>query len=115
MAGTDAGALPGASLDPVIHPLPRLRICALLDPVTEEEFGALRELLGVSDSALSKQLAALSDADYTGQRRAIRGGRSRVWVRLTPQGRRAFRAHVAALTELAAIHPPGSAQHTNKE
>lgn len=115
MASTDHAGAPGAGLDPMIHPLPRLRICALLDPVTEEEFGALRDLLGVSDSALSKQLAALSDAEYTGQRRAIRGGRSRVWVRLTPRGRRAFRAHVAALTELAAIHPSGSAQRTNKE
>lgn len=87
-------------LDAVIHPLPRLRICALLDPVTEEEFAVLRELLGVSDSALSKQLAALSDAGYVEQRRALRAGRSRVWTRLTPQGRRAFRSHVAALTEL---------------
>ncbi|GAA1318566.1 transcriptional regulator [Leucobacter albus] len=89
-------------LDPVIHPLPRLRICALLEPVSEEEFGALRELLQVSDSALSKQLAALVEAGYVEQRRAVRSGRSRVWVRLSDAGRRAFRGHIAALTALAA-------------
>ncbi|MBZ2195303.1 transcriptional regulator [Occultella gossypii] len=89
------------ALDPVIHPIQRLRICALLDPVTEEEFAALRDLLETSDSALSKQLSALAGAGYASQRRATRGGRSRVWVQLTPAGRRAFHGHVAALTALA--------------
>lgn len=89
------------ALDPVIHPIPRLRICALLDPVTEEEFAALRDLLETSDSALSKQLSALANAGYVSQRRAARRGRSRVWVQLTPSGRRAFHDHLAALTALA--------------
>ncbi|MGO1181918.1 MAG: transcriptional regulator [Micrococcaceae bacterium] len=89
------------ALDPVIHPIPRLRICALLDPVTEEEFSTLREHLGTSDSALSKQLATLSDAGYVAQRRAARGGRSRVWIGLTDSGRRAFREHLDALSALS--------------
>lgn len=89
------------ALDAVIHPIPRLRICALLDPVTEEEFSTLRDLLGTTDSALSKQLATLADALYVTQRRAARGGRSRVWVALTPSGRQAFHQHIAALAELA--------------
>ncbi|MGM7670332.1 transcriptional regulator [Microbacterium sp. A93] len=87
-------------LDPAIHPLPRLRICALLDPITEEEFATLRDLLETSDSALSKQVTALADAGYVTQRRAVRAGKSRVWVQLTDAGRRAFRAHVAALTAM---------------
>ena len=89
------------SLDPVIHPIPRLRICALLDPVTEEEFSTLRDLLEMTDSALSKQVATLVDAGYVSQRRAARGGRSRVWVGLTVSGRRAFRRHIASLAALA--------------
>ncbi|MEZ5085667.1 MAG: transcriptional regulator [Tessaracoccus sp.] len=92
-----------SGLDPVVHPIPRLRICVLLDPVTEEEFATLRDLLHTSDSALSKQLSALSETGYVSQRRAVRDGRSRVWVRLTTAGRRAFRHHVAAL---AALVPP---------
>jgi DNA-binding MarR family transcriptional regulator len=93
------------ALDPVIHPIPRLRICALLDPVTEEEFSTLRDLLGTTDSALSKQLTTLTDAGYVAQRRAARGGRSRVWVTLTVAGRRAFRQHLEALTTLANTQP----------
>lgn len=88
-------------LDAMIHPIPRLRICALLEPVLEEEFGTVRDLLQISDSALSKQLAALTDAGYVAQRRAPRAGKSRVWVKLTAQGRRAFREHLAALSALA--------------
>ena len=103
--GPEPGPAPGGearpSLDPVVHPIPRLRICALLDPVAEEEFGALRDLLEVSDSALSKQLAVLVDAGYVEQRRAVRAGRSRVWLRLTGPGRRAYRGHLAALRALA--------------
>ena len=99
--GTEPGGLP--TLDPVIHPIQRLRICALLDPVTEEEFAALRDLLATSDSALSKQLSALADAGYVEQRRAARSGRSRVWVRLTKPGRQAFRDHLAALRAIAPL------------
>ncbi len=99
--GTEPGALP--ALDPVIHPIQRLRICALLDPVTEEEFAALRDLLGTSDSALSKQLSALANAGYVEQRRATRSGRSRVWVCLTKAGRQAFHHHVAALQAIALV------------
>ncbi|PRB15235.1 transcriptional regulator [Microbacterium sp. MYb62] len=87
--------------DAVIHPISRLRICALLDPVTEEEFATLRDLLQMSDSALSKQLSALADAGYVSQRRAARGGKSRVWVQLTTSGRRAFQQHITALAALA--------------
>lgn len=93
------------ALDPVIHPIPRLRICALLDPVTEEEFATLRDLLETTDSALSKQLTTLADAGYVTQRRAARAGRSRVWVSLTAAGRQAFHRHLAALTALANKSP----------
>ncbi|MGO3832653.1 transcriptional regulator [Agrococcus casei] len=90
-----------AQLDPIIHPLPRLRLCAILAPLDWEEFQTLRDLLKTSDSALSKQLSALTEAGYVEQLRASRGGRSRVRVHLTAAGRRAFRAHLAALAALA--------------
>lgn len=83
--------------DPVIHPPNRLRICAVLDRSGEFEFSAIRDLVGVSDSVLSKQLAVLMEAGYVKQRRAIRETRQRVWLSLTPAGQQAFRGHVAAL------------------
>lgn len=87
----------GDDLDPIIHPLQRLRICALLEPVTEEEFTTIRDLIGISDSALSKQISTLVDAGYVEQRRATKAGRRRLWLRLTAEGRVALLRHVAAL------------------
>lgn len=87
-------------LDPLIHPLPRLRICALLDPVTQETFGAIRDLLGLSDATLSKHVRTLVDAGYLEPTNAQRSGRRPVSLRLTPGGRTAFHRHVAALAGL---------------
>ena len=100
---TDAApALPGPStaFDPLIHPPHRLRICATLEPFDEYEFSALRDVVGVSDSVLSKQLALLMDARYVAQRRATRDGRQRVWLKLTDLGRAAFAGHVRALRQI---------------
>jgi len=83
--------------DDVIHAPVRLRICAVLDPVREVEFGALLTLLDISKSALSKHVSVLADAGYVEQRRAVRDTRQRVWLRLTPAGRSAYQGHVAAL------------------
>ena len=55
----------------------------------------------LTDSALSKQLSTLSDAGLTGTRRASTGARRRVWVHLTPQGRRVLTRHAQALREIA--------------
>lgn len=83
--------------DDLIHAPVRLRICAALDPVREIEFGALLTLLDISKSALSKHVSALADAGYVTPRRAVRDTRQRVWLRLTPAGRSAYRGHVGAL------------------
>ena len=83
--------------DDLIHAPVRLRICASLDGVREIEFGTLLTLLDISKSALSKHVSVLADAGYVTQRRAVRDTRQRVWLRLTPAGRSAYRGHVAAL------------------
>lgn len=89
-------------LDPLIHPPARLQLMALLADVTEMEFATARELLGVSDSVLSKHLAQLSDSGYIHLRKATVNTRQRTWVMATGQGRKAFRSHLAALQALAA-------------
>lgn len=89
-----------ARFDPTIHAPHRLRICALLADVKELEFGTLRDVLSVSDSVLSKQLAVLAEAGYVRSRHAKRDRRQRVWLALTREGRDAFGAHVAALREI---------------
>lgn len=92
-------------IDMVLHPPSRLQIAALLAKVSEMEFAKLRELTKVSDSVLSKHLAALSDAGYVRLRKAAEGGRQRTWASLTAAGKRALKRHVAALRTLVAHLP----------
>lgn len=47
----------------------------MLDHSGEFEFSAVREIVGVSDSVLSKQLAVLMEAGYVQQRRGVRDTR----------------------------------------
>ena len=96
-------------LDPLFNAPARLQIAALLAKVTEMEFAKLRELVGVSDSVLSKHLAALADAQHVRLRKAAMGGRQRTWASLTRDGRRALDAHVAALRAIVA-HLPAAAE-----
>lgn len=90
-------ALGREGIDMVLHAPARLQIAALLGKVSDMEFAKIRELVGVSDSVLSKHLSALSEAGYVDLRKAATGGRQRTWASLTRDGRRAFAAHVAAL------------------
>lgn len=93
-------------IDRVLHPPSRLQITAILAKVSEMEFAKLRELTGVSDSVLSKHLAALGEAGYVRLRKAAQGGRQRTWTSLTGSGRRAFVRHVSALRALVEDTPP---------
>jgi DNA-binding transcriptional ArsR family regulator len=88
-------------LDPLIHPPARLQLMALLADVSEMEFGTARDVLGVSDSVLSKHLAQLGDGGYIELRKATVNTRQRTWIVATGAGRKAFKSHVAALQALA--------------
>jgi len=66
------------------------------------EFGFLRDTIGTSDSALSKQVSALAAAGHVTVSRTRGPGARRTQVALTPSGRQAFRRHAAALERIAA-------------
>lgn len=87
-------------LDETIHAPHRLRICAYLDATSSAEFGALRDMLGVADSVLSKHLKVLQDAGYVTLSKPTGRGRVKTWAGLTPEGRAAYAQHVAALRAL---------------
>ncbi|RYP80889.1 ArsR family transcriptional regulator [Nocardioides guangzhouensis] len=89
-----------AVFDDLIHPSTRLSIVALLASADWADFAFVRDRLGLSDSALSKQFATLEDAGYVHIERPVTQHRRRVRVRLTDTGRRAFVGHVAALQEV---------------
>lgn len=94
--------------DPVIHPEPRLRICAFLLPAEQVSFGTIRDELGYSDSMLSKQLRTLVEAGYVATTKEGDVPRPRTWVSLTAEGRDATHGHLAALRELATEVQPSA-------
>lgn len=90
------------SFDEVIHNPVRLRVCAMLSVVNFGAFPVLRDELGVSDSVLSKHLAALEAVGYVKLEKATSAGRLRTSVALTRKGRNAYAGHVAALKQIVA-------------
>ncbi|WP_448855086.1 transcriptional regulator [Corynebacterium camporealensis] len=100
-------------LDPIIHPLPRFKICAVLNAYQavgagesvrrEMQFAVLRKEVDMSAASLSKQLNVLEDTGYIERFREYGSTRSKdkVWVMLSEQGVKAFEEHLAALKEAA--------------
>ncbi|MGM7669513.1 winged helix-turn-helix domain-containing protein [Microbacterium sp. A93] len=80
----------------------RLSLMATLAGVDEIDFKGLKEVLDISDSALSKHSTALEAAGHVRIRKGYVGKRPRTWLALSDGGRTAFTAHVAALRELTA-------------
>jgi DNA-binding MarR family transcriptional regulator len=90
------------TFDELIHPATRLSIMALLAAADWADFAFVRDQLGLSDSALSKQLATLEAAGYLTIERPLSERRRRVQARLTSVGRERFAGHVTALREIIA-------------
>lgn len=94
--------------DELIHPSTRLSIVAMLAAADWVEFAFLREQLGLSDSALSKQLSTLEEHGYLRTERPVSDHRRRLRARLTRTGRSAFHGHVAALRAIVDRAEPPS-------
>jgi len=87
----------------LIHQTVRLQIMAALNALDEEsqlDFGALRDLLGVTDGNLATHLRKLEDAGYIKVTKTFVGRRPRTYIAITPEGRQAFAEHVQALKEI---------------
>ena len=92
-----------AKFDEIIHPSTRSSIVALLASTDWADFSFVRDRLGMSDSALSKQFLILEVAGYVTIDRLVTNRRRRVRVCLTDDGRKAFEGHVVALQSVIAI------------
>ncbi|MGC7097378.1 winged helix-turn-helix domain-containing protein [Amycolatopsis lurida] len=91
---------PAAQRDPIFETGPRLALCALLQGANWVEFATARDLIGISDSAVSKHSRTLEEAGYLEIRKGSVGRRPRTWLRLTPSGRTALNGHLSWLTSL---------------
>ena len=101
-------------IDEFLHTPARLSVLSLLAPAEWVLFSFLRESVGTSDSALSKQVSALEDAGYVevSKNRDVRRATS---VRLTPAGRTAFDAYLRTLEDLVARSRGVGDQPTNTQ
>ncbi len=89
------------AIDEFLHTPARLNICSLLAPADWVQFSFLRDTIGTSDSALSKQVTALEQVGYVEVRKE-RAMRRQTTVRLTDAGRAAFNAYLVNLERLVA-------------
>ncbi|GAC80595.1 MULTISPECIES: transcriptional regulator [Gordonia] len=92
---------PLGDLDPVLTPPKRLAALAVLSNATTTDFAFLRDHLAVSDSDLSKQMAALIEAGYVSATKS-RGRGGSTTYKITRDGKKAFEAHKSALERLIA-------------
>ncbi|WP_324290192.1 winged helix-turn-helix domain-containing protein [Streptomyces antarcticus] len=100
-AGEKRGGHPRHDLAPLLNAPVRLSVVAALVPLDKAEFGFVRDLVEVSDSVLSKQVAALEEAGWVAVRKGRVGRRPRTWLSLTAEGRAVYQRHLAALRAIA--------------
>lgn len=94
---------PRTRIDDLIHSPVRLSVMSALRAADQVHFALLRDTLEVSDSLLSKHVAALEDAGYVEVRKGYAGRRPRTWYSLTDRGRHAFDEYVATLREIVGV------------
>ncbi len=89
-----------AELNETIHQPVRLRIMAALMTLEEGgevDFTYLRGLLDVTDGNLGAHLRKLEEAGFITINKVFVERKPRTYVSATPEGRRIFQEHVAAL------------------
>lgn len=101
-AASNRPASPEA-IDEFLHTPARLAIMSLLAPAEWVRFSFLKETIGTSDSALSKQVSALEAVGYVTTRKDLSmATRRSTSVRITDDGRAAFDRYLSALEALLA-------------
>lgn len=89
-----------ADLNELIHQPVRLRIMAALATLEASDavdFSYLRQLLDVTDGNLGAHLRKLEEAGYISVNKTFVERKPRTYVSASPEGRRIFEEHVAAL------------------
>ncbi len=87
-------------LDDVIHGRVRLGIMAYLANAEVADFTELKEVLQTTQGNLSVHLRKLEDAGYVAVEKSFLDRKPLTRARLTPAGRKAFRAYLDAMSRL---------------
>ncbi|MBB5120042.1 ArsR family transcriptional regulator [Streptomyces eurocidicus] len=99
--GNDRRPHPRHALEPLLNSAVRFSVTAALSQVDKADFAFVRDLVEVTDSALSKQVSALEEAGLVAVEKGRAGRRPRTWLSLTDEGRAAYGRHLEALREIA--------------
>ncbi|WP_082375127.1 transcriptional regulator [Pseudonocardia sp. HH130629-09] len=92
---------PDTRLIPLLLEPTRLRIVATLLAAGEVDFAFVRDRVGLTDSAMSKQVKTLVESGLVTSRRERFGPARRSWLRLSTEGRAQVASHVGALRDIA--------------
>jgi DNA-binding MarR family transcriptional regulator len=114
LVSNDEGAHhPRHDLDETIHQPVRFSIVAMLYHAERADFGFLRRHVDVTESNLSRHLAALEEAGYVLMDKVFERKRARTWLSLTAAGRAAFEGHIDALNRIVGRRVAASAQRSS--
>jgi DNA-binding MarR family transcriptional regulator len=89
-----------SSLDPLIHAPARLMVLTYLYVVESIDFVFLKRVTDLSWGNLSRHLSKLEEAGYVEMEKSFQDKKPHTMIRLTDQGRSAFRAYKAGLQEV---------------
>jgi len=91
---------PFADIDRVIHAPARLMVLTYLYVVESAEFIFLMRLTGLTWGNLSSHLSKLEEAGYIAIEKEFRGKKPHTMIRLTDEGRAAFRAYKQSMQQV---------------
>jgi len=86
-------------IDRLVHEPARLAVMALLYVVDSADFIFLMNQTGLTWGNLSAHMSKLEDAGYLVVEKTFKGKRPNTMLRLTPNGRDAFRAYAGTMRQ----------------
>lgn len=91
------------NLDKAFESRVRLGIMSVLTASGQSDFNTLKGMLGVSDGNLASHIRALEELGYIETQKQFIGRKPNTSYMVTDGGRKAFSAHIEALTSLLGI------------
>lgn len=92
------------NLDKAFESRVRLGIMSVLTASGQSDFNTLKGMLGVSDGNLASHIRALEELGYIETQKQFIGRKPNTSYMVTDTGRKAFSAHIEALTSLLGIN-----------
>lgn len=91
------------NLDKAFESRVRLGIMSVLTGAGQSDFNTLKTMLGVSDGNLASHIKALEELGYIETIKQFIGRKPNTSYTVTEAGKKAFSAHIEALTSLLGI------------